>query len=67
MLAKGLRSWQVGAQASVLAIVIASTMMRVVAMVSSLPRIAMGTPVGLEGVSRIIVVAETLMRWDHGA
>ena len=45
--AKGLRSWQVGAWVSVLATIIASTIMRVVAMASLLPLIAVGTPAGI--------------------
>ena len=45
----------------VLAAVIASATMRVVAMAISLPPIIMGTPTGVEGVTHIMVVAETLM------
>ena len=67
MLAKGLRSQQVRAQALVLATVIASATMRVVAVDSLLPRIAMGTPEGIKGVACIMVVAETLMHRDRGA
>ena len=66
MLAKGLRSWQVGAQASVLTAVIASTITRVVAMACPLPRIVVGTSVGVEGVARVTVAPETLMQQDHG-
>ena len=65
--AKGLRSQEVRARASVLAAVVASTMMRVVAMASLLPRISVGTPTGIEGVARVMVAAETLMLWDRGA
>ena len=36
-------------------------------MASSLPRIAMGTPAGVEGVARVIVAAEPLMYQDRGA
>ena len=56
-----LRSQQVRAQASVLATVVASAMMRVVAMASLLPRIAVGTSASVEGVVRVIVEVETLM------
>ena len=65
--AKGLRSWQVGAQALVLAVVVASAMTRVVAASSLLPCIAAGTPAGVEGVACVMVEAETLMHQDRGA
>ena len=58
---EGLRSRQARARASVLAAVIASATTRVVATASSLPRIATGTPMGVEGVVRVMVVAKTLM------
>ena len=45
----------------VLATVVASTMMRVVAVASLLPCIFVGTPTGIEGVARITVAAEMLM------
>ena len=61
MSAKGLRSWQVEAQASVLTAVVASTMTRVVAVACPLPHIAVGTSTGVEGVARITVKAEILM------
>ena len=64
---KGMRSQQVDAWALVLAIVVASTMMRVVAMASFLPRITVGTPAGVEGVARVTVEAKMLMHRDHGA
>ena len=67
MSAKGLRSQQVEAQASVLATVVASTTTRVEAVTSLLPRIAAGTPTGIEGVARVMVEAETFMHWGHGA
>ena len=66
MLAKGLRSRQAEARASVLAAVIASTTTRVVAKASSLPRITVGTPMGDEGVTRNMVAAKTLMYQDCG-
>ena len=49
----------------VLAVVVASTTMRVVATASFLNRIAVGTPAGIEGVARITVEAETLMHQDR--
>jgi len=64
--AKGLRSWQVRAQALVLAAIVASAMTRVVAMASLLPRITAGTPTDVNGVARAMVEAETLMHRDHG-
>ena len=45
--AKGLRSWQVRARASVLAAVVESATTRVLATASLLPLITMGTPVGI--------------------
>ena len=36
-------------------------------MAGPLPRIAMGTPVGIEGVARVTVVAETLMDRNRDA
>ena len=59
--AEGLRAWQAGARASVLAAIVASAMTRVVAMASLLPRIATGTPAGIEGVMCVAVVAKSLM------
>ena len=67
MSAKGLRSWQVGARASVLAVVVASATMRVVAASNLHPRISVGTPMGVEGVARITVEAEMFMHQDCGA
>ena len=67
MSAKGLRSQQAEARASVIAAVIGSTTMRVVAVASPLPHIAMGTLAGIEGVTHVTVAAETLMYRDRGA
>ena len=67
MLAKGLRSRQVGARASVLAAIVASATTRVVAAASLLPRISVGTPMGVEGVTHVTVEAETFIHRDHGA
>ena len=67
MSAKGLRSQQVRARALVFAIVVASAMTRVVVTASLLPRIAVCTPTGVEGVTRVMVEAETFMPWDCGA
>ena len=47
--------------------VVASATMRMVAMVSSLRRIAAGMSAGVEGVVRVMVAAETLMHRDRGA
>ena len=67
VLSKGLRPRQVRAQASVLATVIAFATTRVVATASLLPLIAVGTPVGIRGVARVTVEAETLMHWGRDA
>ena len=64
--AKGLRSWQVEAQALVLVAVVASTTIKVIATASLLYLIAVGTPMGIEGVARITVEAETFMHQDRG-
>ena len=66
MSAKGLRSRQARARASVLAAVVASAMMRVIAVASSLSRVIVGTPAGVEGVACVTVAAETLMHRDRG-
>ena len=36
-------------------------------MVGSFPWVAIGVSVGVDGVACIMVVAETLMHWDHNA
>ena len=64
--AKSMRSRQVRAQASVLAAVVASAMLRLVATASILPLIAVGMPADIEGVARIMVEAKTLMHRGHG-
>ena len=51
----------------VLAAVVASATMRVVATASPLSRMAAGTPTGIKGVAHVTVAVETLMHWDHGA
>ena len=55
-----------GARALVVAAVVASATMRVVATASLLPRIAMSTPAGVDGVVRVTVEAATLMHQDRG-
>ena len=35
-------------------------------MASLLPLIAVGTPMGIEGVAHVMVAVEMLMHWDHG-
>ena len=67
MSAKGLRSRQVRARASVFIAIIASATMRVVAAASLLPRITAGTPVGIEGIVCVTMVTETLMYRDRSA
>ena len=66
MSAEGLRSRQVEAWASVLAAVVASTTTRVVAVASLLPLIAMGTPMGIQGVTRVTVEAGAIMHRGRG-
>ena len=67
MSSEGLRPRQARAQVSVLVAVIASTMMRVIAAASSISRIIVGTSVGIEGVSCVMVAAKTLIHRDRGA
>ena len=49
----------------VLTTIVASAMTRVVAAASPLPRIAVGMPVGIEGVVHVRVVAKTLIHRDR--
>ena len=67
MSVEALRPRQAGAWALDLTTIVASTMMRVIAMASSLSRIIAGTSTGIEGVACITVMAETLMHRDRGA
>ena len=67
MSAEGPRPRQARAWASVLAAVVAPTMMRVVAAAGSLFQVIVGTSAGIEGVACIMVVAETLTHRDRGA
>ena len=67
MSAEGLRPREARARAFVLAVVVASTMTRVIATASSLSRIIVGTSTGVDGVACITVAAETVMHQDHGA
>ena len=50
----------------VLAAVVASAIVRVISVASSLSRIIVGTPASVEGVACVTVVAETLMYRDRG-
>ena len=61
MSAKSLRSLQVGARASVLAAVVASATTWVVAVASPFPRITVGMPAGVDGVTCVTVEAKMLM------
>jgi len=51
----------------VLAVIVAPATTRVVVMASSLPQITVDMPTGIEGVTRVTIVAETLMYQDRGA
>jgi len=61
VLAEGLRPRQDRAWALVLAAVVASATVRVIAMASSLSQIIMGMSTDVEGVTCVMVTAETLM------
>ena len=67
MSANGLRFGQVRARALVLTVVVVLATTSVVATTSLLPCIAMGMPMGIEGVMRVTVQAEMFMHRDHGA
>ena len=64
--AKGLRPWQVRAQASVLAAIIVSTASGMVAVAGRLSCVAVDAPAGVDGAAHIAVVAEMLMHRDGG-
>ena len=64
--AEGLRPRQVGAWASVLAVVVASATTRVIAVASPLSWIIMGTPASIESDACVVVTTETLMHRDCG-
>ena len=49
----------------VLATIVASATVRVIAAASSLSWVILGMPTGVEGVACVTVVAETLMHRDH--
>ena len=66
MSSEGLRPRQSKARASVLAAVGASTMMRLIAMASSLSWIVVGTCACIEGVTCVMVAVETLMHQGRG-
>ena len=61
MLAEGLRAWQAGAWAPVLATVVASAVMRVIATAGSFSWVAVGTSTGIEGTTCVAITDETLM------
>jgi hypothetical protein len=67
VLIKNLRARWIRAQASVLGTVIASTMMRVVAMSGLLPLITLSASTGVHGVACIADGADMLMYQDHDA
>ena len=67
MSTKGLRSWQAGARAPVLAAIVASAMMRMIAAAGSFSWIVVGASTGIEGAACIVVAAETLMYRDRNA
>ena len=66
MSSEGPRPRQVGAWSLVLATVVASATMRVIAAASSLSWVIVGTSTGVEGVACVMVAAETLIHRDRG-
>ena len=65
--AEGLRAWQAGARASVLATVVASTASRMIATAGSFGWVAVGAPMGVDGAACVAVAAETLMYLGRNA
>ena len=65
--AEGLMSQQVGAQALVLATIVASTATRVIAMAGFLSLAASSMPTGIQRVMCVTVEIETLMHRGHSA
>ena len=65
--AEGLRAWQARAWALVLAAVVASTTMRMIAVAGSFSWVAVGMSMGIEGATCVAVAAEALMHRDRGA
>ena len=59
--AKVLRPWQARARAPVLAAVVASAALRMIAVVGSFPWVTVGVPTGVDGAACVVVAAETLM------
>ena len=62
--AEGLRAWQAGARALVLAVVVASAALRMIAVMGSFPRVIVGAPTGVDGAARVVVVTEVFMHRD---
>ena len=60
MPAERLRAWQAGARAPVLAAIIASAAMGMIAVVGSLSWVDVGTSAGIEGAACVTVMAETV-------
>ena len=67
MPAKGLRPWQARARALVLAAVVASATLRMIAVVGSFPWVAVGAPAGVDGAVCVAVAAEMLMYLGRSA
>ena len=64
MSAEGLRAWQARAQDSVLAAVIASAALGMVAMACCFSIVAVGASPGVDDAAYVVVTAEALMYWD---
>ena len=64
---EGLRAWQAGARASVLAAVVVPAATRVIATVGSFSWVIVGMSAGVEGAVCVAVTAETLMYLGHSA
>ena len=67
MSAKGPRSRQVRARASVLTAIVVSATTRAVAAAGPLPHVTAGMPAGIEHIACIMVEAEMLMHRNRGA
>ena len=66
MSTEGLRTWQVGARASVLVAVIAFTTSRLVATVCCFSIVTVGAFPSIDDAAYVAAMAEALMHWDGG-
>ena len=66
MSTEGLRTWQVGARASVLVAVIALTTSGMIAVACYFSIVAVGASSSVDDAAYVTAMAEALMYWDDG-